>query len=266
MENPTPAAPPAPPAPVAGWRGGLALWQGRLSGRTGAVVAGAGGVALAVLAAVLLLRQPFGPPAELTLPRVGDLTSEASPGAGAPPARGPGQGSAGSPPPAPPEGAPPAVVTVHAAGAVARPGVYALPAGARVADLLTAAGGPTPEADLDRLNLAARVSDGERVSVARKGDPISPADQGTSGDGSAGASGAGSGSAPSPGSPATGPIDLNSATAEQLDTLPGVGPATARSIITYRQRHGRFRSVTELLEVPGIGPTKLEALRPLVKV
>ena len=65
---------------------------------------------------------------------------------------------------------------------------------------------------------------------------------------------------------AGGPVDLNSATAEQLDTLPGVGPATASAILTYRTRHGRFKTVTELLEVPGIGPSKLEALRPLVTV
>jgi competence protein ComEA len=93
----------------------------------------------------------------------------------------------------------------------------------------------------------------------RSGVGPAPAGVGTP-DAATGAAGTGSG----PGAPA--PLDLNTATLEQLDTLPGVGPATARAIVTYRSRHGRFRSVTELLEVPGIGPVKLEALRPLVRV
>ncbi|MDQ3980292.1 MAG: helix-hairpin-helix domain-containing protein [Actinomycetota bacterium] len=253
MDTPTPA-----PTPT------LAAWRARLSGRTGAVVAGVCGVAVAVVAVVLLFRQPFGPPAPLTLPRAGDPPASGDRGATV---AGPGvasagpAGAAGSGASVP--GTTPAVVTVHAAGAVARPGIYALPTGARVADLLTAAGGPAPEADLDRLNLAARVSDGERISVARKGDPDPPA--GSTGETASGGPG-GAGNVGGTPAGAAGPLDLNSATAEQLDGLPGVGPATARSIITYRQRHGRFRSVTELLEVPGIGPTKMEALRPLVKV
>ena len=234
----------------------VAAWRERLSGRAWAVAAGVGGVTLAVAALVLLLRQPFGPPPQLTLPRAGDASTGTAVPPGSPPA--PPPGSAAAP------GTAPALVTVHAAGAVARPGVYALPTGARVADLLTAAGGPSPEADLDRLNLAARVNDGERVSVARKGDPATP----PSGEGASGGPSPGVSAGPpgAPTAPASGPLDLNAATAEQLDTLPGIGPATARSILTYRQRHGRFRSVTELLEVPGIGPTKLEALRPHVKV
>jgi competence protein ComEA len=88
-----------------------------------------------------------------------------------------------------------------------------------------------------------------------KGDPPEPS-----------VVGGGSPASGSPAKGAAGPLDLNAATIEQLDTLPGVGPATAQAIVTYRTRHGRFRSVTELLEVPGIGPTKLEALRPLVRV
>jgi competence protein ComEA len=94
------------------------------------------------------------------------------------------------------------------------------------------------------------------VYVARKGEPP---DASTPPDAAA-PTGAG------PGRPPPGPIDLNTATADQLDGLPGVGPATAQAIVTYRTRHGRFRSVTELLEVPGIGPSKLEAIRSLVRV
>jgi competence protein ComEA len=154
------------------------------------------------------------------------------------------------------------VVTAHAAGQVKVPGVYSVPAGARVTDLVTAAGGLLPEADVDRLNLAARVVDGTRVYIPRRGE-TAPAEAGA-GDLGAGATG-GSGGGGAGGAP-PGPVDLNTATAAQLDTLPGVGPATAAAIITYRSRHGRFKSVTELLEVPGIGPAKLEAIRPLVVV
>jgi competence protein ComEA len=220
----------------------VAALRERLAGHRG--VAAAVGVAGAVVAGVvvlLLFRTPAGPPPQLTLPRA----AEAVPGTG-------------------PEVATTVsatVSTVHAAGAVAKPGVYAVPPGARVADVLAAAGGPLPEADLDRLNLAAKVGDGDRVTVPRKGDPATP-------DSSGGAAApGGAGGAPGAGAvAAAGPVDLNTATLDQLDTLPGVGPATAQAIITYRTRNGRFRSVTELLEVPGIGPTKMEALRPLVRV
>jgi competence protein ComEA len=204
-------------------------------------------VALAAVAAVAVfaLRTPTGPVPKLTLPRAG-----AEPSVAATPSSAGGAGGA-APAPGP---APTGLVTVHVAGAVVSPGIYGLPAGARVADAVTAAGGPLADAEPDRLNLAARVSDGDRVAVPRKGDPAA---NGPGADAAAGAPGA---TAPA------GPLDLNTATVEQLDTLPGVGPATAQAIVTYRTRHGRFRSVTELLEVPGIGPTKLEAVRPLVRV
>jgi competence protein ComEA len=246
------------PRPQSGdWQRRLDAWRSRLSGRAVAVAAGVVGAVVVAVGVLLLLGEPFGPPARLTLPRADGApegpAAGSGPGAGAP--ADPGQGATGAPVP----GAQAPVVTVHAAGAVARPGVYVLPSGARVADVVTAAGGALPEADLDRLNLAARVNDGDRISVARKGDPVAPAVPPGGGEPAAASSG--------PAGPAgSGPLDLNAATAEQLDTLPGIGPATARSIITYRTRHGRFRSVTELLEVPGIGPTKLEALRPLVRV
>ena len=224
-------------------------------------------VALAVLGAVatvvfglVFLRTPSQPP-ELVLPKAGELP----PPAAAPvavPAGGPGAAAGGSPSTSVAGGT--GVVTAHAAGQVAAPGVYSVPAGARVADLVTAAGGLLPEADIDRLNLAARVVDGTRVYIPRKGE--TPPAEAAAGDPGAGAGATGAAGGGGPAGVASGPVDLNTATAAQLDTLPGVGPATAAAILTYRTRHGRFKSVTELLEVPGIGPAKLEAIRPLVVV
>lgn len=141
-------------------------------------------------------------------------------------------------------------VLVHAAGAVASPGVYRLPAGARVADLIDVAGGATAEADLDQLNLAARLEDGTRVRVPRRGEAADPT--------------AASGAPVATATPRI--LDLNTATAEQLDALPGVGPSTAKAIVDWRTANGRFRSVHQLLEVRGIGEAKLEQIRPLVRV
>jgi competence protein ComEA len=144
---------------------------------------------------------------------------------------------------------PAAALVVHVAGAVARPGVYRLAAAARVADAIDAAGGAAPDADLDGLNLAAKVGDGERVYVPRRGEVVAP----------------GPGLSAGTNAPAV-PLDLNTATAEQLDDLPGVGPATAEAIVSYRTEHGRFRSVEQLLEVRGIGEAKLAAIRSKVRV
>lgn len=164
----------------------------------------------------------------------------------------------------------PAVV-VQAAGAVNAPGVHRLPVGSRVDDLVRAAGGVTPEADLDRVNLAALLADGERIWIPRRGEVEVPSvvsgGSGGSGAGSGGGAGVGGGS---PGSSATaalaGPLDLNTATAEQLDALPGVGPATAAAILAHRDANGPFQSVEDLLDVRGIGDAKLEQIRPLVTV
>lgn len=156
-----------------------------------------------------------------------------------------------------------AALVVHAAGAVSQPGVHRLPAGSRVADLLAVAGGPTAEADVDRLNLAAPLTDGERVYVPRVGEvAVAPA-VGPSGSaaGSPG-SGSGGGTGAAPGTP----IDLNRATEAELDVLPGVGPATAAAIVRHREANGPFSRVDDLLEVRGIGPAKLESLRDLVRV
>ena len=156
-------------------------------------------------------------------------------------------------------------VVVHASGAVAQPGVYRLPAGSRVDDVMRVAGGTTSDADTNRVNLAALVSDGERVWFPRVGEEI-PAvvagQPGVSPDASrpSGSSGPGNGTQPA------GPVNINIATAEQLDSLPGIGPATSAAILAYREANGPFGSVDDLLEVRGIGEAKLEQLRPLVGV
>ena len=256
--------PPALPAWLPAWTARLPGWA-----RRPAVLASAGAGLVAVIAIVAvavgagLVRGAHGPAPRLTLPIAGASPTAAPSSSGAAPSSRP----AASPSPTGPDppGSPPsaATVTVHAAGAVVSPGIYTVPPSARVADVITAAGGSLPEADLDRVNLAERVADGERVYVPRRGEP-DPAGGGASGTGAslAGTGAASGGTGPT----AAAPLDLNTATADQLDTLPGVGPATAQAIITYRTRHGRFRSVTELLEVPGIGPAKLEAVRALVRV
>jgi competence protein ComEA len=167
-------------------------------------------------------------------------------------------GSAAPPPPTLPPPAfattttPPTRVVVDVVGAVHRPGLYRLAQGARVADAVTRAGGSTRKADLSLVNLAALVSDGEQVVVPRRGAGVAAA-------GAAGAAGASSAS----GIP-TGPVHLNSATVDQLDALPGVGPVTAQKIVDYRQKHGAFTSVDELDAVSGIGPARLDQLRDLV--
>lgn len=150
-------------------------------------------------------------------------------------------------------------LVVQASGAVIRPGVYRLTADGRVDDLVRAAGGLAPDADPDRVNLAAPVVDGERVWIPHRGEAKPP--EVVAG---AGGGGGGAGSVPGPASPAI--VDLNTATAEQLDTLPGVGPATASAILAYRDQHGPFSAVDDLLEVRGIGDAKLEQIRPLAKV
>jgi competence protein ComEA len=150
---------------------------------------------------------------------------------------------------------------VHVVGAVRRPGVYRLRLGQRVEDAIRRAGGASAATDLQAINLAAKVADGQQVVVPRRAAAgASGAAAGGGGGGAAAAGGGAAGAAP----PA--PINLNSATAEQLDTLDGVGPATVQKILEYRTQHGGFSSVDDLAQVSGIGPKKLEALKVQVTV
>lgn len=140
----------------------------------------------------------------------------------------------------------PAMTLVHVAGAVRRPGVYRMGGDSRVIQAVRMAGGPTGRADLSRLNLAAPVSDGQQVVIPVRAAPgAAPGAAGAAGDDS-------------------GPVSLSSATAAQLEALDGVGPALAARIIAWRDAHGGFASVDQLDEVPGIGPARMEALRPRV--
>ena len=158
--------------------------------------------------------------------------------------------------------APAQASVVHVAGAVRRPGVYRLPAGARVQEAVRRAGGARQGANVNGINLAAKVVDGQQVVVPSRtpsGSDGPAAAAGAAAEGSGPAGPAAAGVAPGP------PISLNNATAEQLDTLDGVGPATAQKIIAWRTQHGGFRSVADLGQVPGIGPKKLAALRDRVQ-
>lgn len=144
------------------------------------------------------------------------------------------------------------LATVHVAGEVRRPGVYRLRASSRVEQAVDSAGGATRRADLDGLNLAQKVQDGRQILVPRRGVAAAAASV------PGAASGAG-------GAPVT-PVDLNRATLQELDTLDGVGPATAQKILDYREQHGGFGSVEELGQVTGIGEKRMAALRERVRV
>jgi competence protein ComEA len=139
---------------------------------------------------------------------------------------------------------------VHVSGSVGHPGVYDLPVGSIVQQAIEAAGGALPEADMERINLAASLEDGLQIRVPSQ-TQTSPA-TGAPVLSTAAASG--------------GSLNLNSATAPQLELLPGIGPTLAQSIVAYREAHGLFRSLDDLLDVPGIGPAKLEQIRGLVTV
>ena len=154
-------------------------------------------------------------------------------------------------------------LVVQVAGEVRRPGVYRLRSGQRVEDAVRLAGGLTDRADLAGVNLAAKAEDGRQVVVPARG----AAAGGSAAGGAVAPTGAaGAGTAPGTGVAAGPPVNLNTATAEQLDGLEGVGPATAQKILAYRTEHGGFRSVSELDRVPGIGPARMAALKDRVTV
>ena len=231
---------PMPPRGVVTMVGEWLRWIG-----TARLVASAVSVVIVVGGAVWLLRAP-APSTEASIP----IAQGSTPAVTLPP---PERTSTQESPTS--VSSVPAFVVVHVAGAVTNAGVYTLATSARVTDAVTAAGGPVPDADLDALNLAAPLVDGQRVYVPHVGE-VDPA------------------AVPTAVAPAAqegdvntrGPVNLNTATNVDLEALPGVGPATATAIVEDRTRNGPFASVDDLERVPGIGPAKLAALRDQVTV
>ncbi|WP_433167410.1 helix-hairpin-helix domain-containing protein [Kribbella sp. CA-247076] len=188
-------------------------------------------------------------------------TGAASPGA---------QPSPGAPSPGsgvPPSGAQPSpgipgqaagTVIVHVAGKVRRPGLVHTSTGSRVADVLTLAGGPLPGVDLTTLNLARQVTDGEQIVV---GHPAPPPGASTTAPGTTNPH-----TPANPTAPASTPVNLNTATLDQLDALPGVGPVLAQRIVDYRTQNGPFTTIDQLQEVSGVGPKKFDSLKPHVRI
>ncbi len=243
-----------------------------------AVVAG---TLLMVLAALLALRTVLGAPA------VGEDVPRAAGTSGA------GESSTQAPATAPatlPQGVPPSdpratsstgastqpgqagssqatgQVVVHVTGAVASPGVVVLGQGARVADAIEAAGGATQEADTDQLNLARVLSDGEQVRVPREGEVLTDQEAGAGQVGEQPGQSASGAAHDGQGQEASGLVNINTASALELEGLPGIGPALAQRIVEHREANGPFGSVDELTEVSGIGQAKLEALREVAVV
>ncbi|HEX6418951.1 MAG TPA: ComEA family DNA-binding protein [Acidimicrobiales bacterium] len=227
-------------------------WRDRAEDLLAGVSAGGRmAVAVAVIAVVGVvawrLLAPPPPPPEAAIP-FADAAAAGDAGEVGPAAGGPADAAAAAAvsPAAGAVAAGPGVaggeVVVHVVGAVAEPGVQHLPAGSRVADAVAAAGGASPDADLARINLAAVATDGQQIYVLRVGEPAPPPPAGGQAVGD-------------------GPVDVNTATAAQLEELPGVGPATAEAIIAHRDRHGPFASVDDLIDVRGIGEAKLAQIR-----
>ena len=226
-----PPLPPLPPVDRPVWRQRLdvALVRTGLGARSVAAIVAVVAVVAVVVTVVVLAPHPVTPSAAAPAPAPAAPVHE--------------------PDPTTTTGAP---LVIDVVGAVIHPGLLRLAPGSRVADAIAAAGGVSADADLAQVNQARTLADGEQVRVPRRGEVL-PTTVG-----------------PRPGAKAptvpAQPVDLNAATAAELDALPGVGPSTAAAIVEWRTRHGRFRSVEDLLEVPGIGDAKLDRLRPFVRV
>lgn len=222
---------PAPPVALAERARRWLLWVG-----VSRVIAG-GVAVVAVLAAAYWLVKPPAATTESRLPFAVRTTVHSSSTTVVPIA-----------PAAAPPSTSPSEVVVDVAGAVAHVGVYRLRSGSRVIDAVTAAGGMVGGSNGDAVNLAALLIDGQRIYVPRVGEPVPVI------------------ALPTGSSVPAGPVNLNTATADELDRLPGVGPATAAAIIAHRQQYGPYMSVDELAKVRGIGAAKVAALRGLVVV
>jgi competence protein ComEA len=246
------------PQPPRTWRDRLDALADATGTAPARLAAGAVTVLASAVGVMWVLRPPPAP-AELSLPFAS--TTTVAPESGTP---------VGSAPVTPPDGGDPpdpagpggdevtSEVVVHMAGAVHDPGVHRLDAAARVVDGVRAAGGLTADADQARVNLAAPLTDGERVYVPRvdEADPPEPV-AGVTPPSATGGTTDGT---------VVAPVDLNTADGPELETLPGVGPATSAAILEHRGRIGSFESVDQLIDVSGIGPATLEKLRPLVRV
>jgi competence protein ComEA len=215
-------------------------------GRAGAIALGVVGVVAVLVTVFTLMRDKTPPVVSAKLPPV-EMVSNAPPSPTAPAPEGP--------------------VVVSVVGLVHKPGLVTVSSGARIADALTAAGGALDGADLIGLNMARRVADGEQIIVGIAAPPGEPTTMGSSVASEPTAAPASGESTTTDGSPAPATsVDLNSATEEQLDALPGVGPVTAAAIVAWRTANGSFTSVDQLADVDGIGPARLEKLRAQVHV
>jgi competence protein ComEA len=213
-----------------GWRDRLALLAGHR--RDSWLVGGL--VAVTVIAALVVWSR--GKPPEIAPAATESTADRLSPE--------PGSYGGGRVPASPSGG-----VLVDVAGAVRRPGLYELVPDARIADAIRAAGGAKPKADMESLNLAQRVVDGQKIDVLRAGQaPDVPV------------------AVPSPGTSGAPPVSINTGDQAALESIPGIGPVTATSILDYRAQIGGFTSVDQLLEVDGIGPVTLEDIRPYVSL
>ena len=234
--------------PDANTAGPSGLWSAVRAdpGRSGAVALAVVGVVAVLVTVFTLLRDKTPPVVSAKLPPV-EMVSTAQSTPAAPAPEGP--------------------VIVSVVGLVHKPGLVTLSSGARIADALTAAGGALDGADLIGLNMARRVADGEQIIVGIAAPPGEPTTMGSSVASEQSTSApAGSPKAPGNASAPSGSVDLNTATVEQLDDLPGVGPVTAAAIIAWRDANGSFTSIDQLADVDGIGPARLEKLRAQVHV